>query len=80
MDSPVKPFGTLDYLDQFGIEFQGLVPTPEGPALAFRCETCGHTWSLMRSNPEFQKEATECPKAQTSKKHTGKAPPRKQSS
>jgi hypothetical protein len=72
MDSPVRQSGTLDNLDQFGIAFEGLVPTPEGWALGFRCVMCGHVWALMRSSAEFQKEATECPKAQTSKKHTGK--------
>ena len=69
MDNPVKQSGTLDSLDRFGITFEGLIPTEEGWALGFRCETCGALWTSTRSSSDFQKEATECPKAQTSKKH-----------
>ncbi len=72
MDNPVKQSGTLDALDRFGIEFEGLIPIQEAWALGFRCTTCGHRWSSMRANPDFQKEATECPKALTSKKHLAK--------
>lgn len=66
MDSPVKQSGTLDALDRFGIAFEGLVPTMDGWAIGFRCVTCGHVWSAMRSDADFLKEATECPRA---KKH-----------
>ena len=69
MDNPVKQSGTLDALDRFGISFEGLVPSEDGWALGFRCETCGAVWSAMRTSADFQKEATECPKALTSKKH-----------
>lgn len=72
MDSPVKQTGSLDAIDQFGISFEGLVPTEMGWALGFRCETCGEIWATMRSSADFQKEATVCPKATTSKKHLGK--------
>lgn len=77
MDNPVRQSGTLDGLDQFAITFEGLIPSPDGWALGFRCETCGHEWSTMRSSPDFQKEATECPKALTSKKHARKGPDKK---
>jgi hypothetical protein len=69
MDSPVKQSGTLDALDRFGITFEGLIPMQDGWELGFRCETCGALWTSKRSSPDFQKEATECPKALTSKKH-----------
>ena len=72
MDNPVKQSGTLDSLDQFGITFEGLIPGQEGWELGFRCETCGALWTAKRSSPDFQKEATECPKAATSKRHQGK--------
>jgi hypothetical protein len=72
MDSPVKQTGSLDAIDQFGIVFEGLVPTEMGWALGFRCETCGALWTAQRSSADFQKEATECPKASTSKKHQAK--------
>jgi hypothetical protein len=72
MDNPVKQSGTLDCLDRFGITFEGLIPTQEGWALGFRCETCGALWVAARSSSDFQKEATECPKAATSKKHQAK--------
>jgi hypothetical protein len=72
MDNPVKQTGTLDSLDQFGITFEGLIPTEAGWALGFRCGTCGALWTAARSSETFQKEATECPKAQTSKKHLAK--------
>jgi hypothetical protein len=77
MDNPVRQSGTLDALDRFGIVFEGLVPTPGGWTLGFRCVTCGHVWTAMRSSAEFRKEATECPKAQTSKKHIGKGSDKK---
>lgn len=77
MDSPVKAVGTLDYLDQFGIVFEGLIPTPEGPALGLRCTICGHAWVVFRASSEFPKNATECPKSHTSKKHTSKSPGKK---
>ena len=77
MDNPVKQSGTLDCLDRFGITFEGLIPTQEGWSLGFRCGTCGHLWTAMRSSAEFQKEATECPKALTSKKHLPKGPNKK---
>jgi hypothetical protein len=72
MDNPVKQTGTLDSLDQFGITFEGLIPTEAGWAIGFRCGTCGALWTAMRSSETFQKEATECPRAQTSKKHLAK--------
>jgi hypothetical protein len=77
MDNPVKQSGTLDALDQFGITFEGLVPSEAGWALGFRCQTCGEIWIAMRSGPDFQKEATTCPKALTAKKHLGKGPSKK---
>jgi len=72
MDNPVKQSGTLDSLDRFGVTFEGLIPSQEGWVLGFRCETCGALWTAARSSPDFQKEATECPKASTSKKHQAK--------
>ena len=72
MDNPVKQTGTLDGLDQFGIAFEGLIPTMDGWAIGFRCVTCEHVWAVMRSDADFQKEATQCPRIATSKKHTGK--------
>ena len=78
MDKPVKQSGTLDYLDEFGIEFEGLAPSEEGWLICLRCSVCGHPWSSVRTSPEFEKEATECPKAHTSKKHTGKGPKKKE--
>ena len=77
MDNPVKQSGTLDNLNQFGIAFEGLVHTMDGWAIGFRCGICGHVWSAMRTSADFQKEATGCPKAHTSKKHTGKGPDKK---
>lgn len=77
MDNPVKQSGTLDSLDRFGIAFEGLIPTMDGWSIGFRCETCGHRWTAMRSSADFQKEATACPKAQTSKKHLAKGPDNK---
>ena len=79
MDNPVKQSGTLDSLDQFGIAFEGLIPTMEGWAIGFRCLTCGHVWTAMRSDADFQKAATHCPRVATSKKHTGGAKPGKKS-
>ena len=73
MDNPVKQSGTLDSLDQFGIAFEGLIPTMDGWAIGFRCLTCEHVWTAMRSGADFQKEATLCPRATTHKKHTGKS-------
>ena len=72
MDSPVKQTGTLDALDQFDVTFEGVIPTQEGWALGFRCAICGALWTAVRSSADFQKEATTCPKAQTSKKHLAK--------
>lgn len=72
MDNPVKQSGTLDGLDRFGITFEGLIPMQDGWALGFRCGTCGALWTASRSSQDFQKEATECPKAATSKKHQPK--------
>jgi hypothetical protein len=72
MDNPVKQSGSLDGLDRFGISFEGLIPTQDGWALGFRCETCGALWASQRSSAGFQREATECPKAATSKKHQPK--------
>ena len=72
MDNPVKQSGTLDGLDQFGIAFEGLIPTMDGWAIGFRCLTCEHVWTAMRSEADFQKAATQCPRAATSKKHLGK--------
>ncbi len=69
MDNPVKQSGTLDGLDHFGITFEGLIPSQDGWEIGFRCATCGALWTAKRSSPDFQKEATECPKALTSKKH-----------
>jgi DNA-binding transcriptional LysR family regulator len=57
---------------QFGIEFEGVVPTEEGWAIALHCIVCKHRWTTMRTRLEFEREATECPKAQTSKKHQPK--------
>ena len=72
MENPVKQSGTLDALDQFGIAFEGLIPTMDGWAIGFRCLTCDHVWTAMRSDADFQKEATQCPRVATSKKHAAK--------
>ena len=72
MDNPVKQTGTLDSLDQFGIAFEGLIPTMEGWAIGFRCLTCDHVWTAVRGDAGFQKEATQCPRLTTSKKHAAK--------
>ncbi|MBI3855861.1 MAG: hypothetical protein HY293_09250 [Planctomycetes bacterium] len=77
MDSPVKQSGSLDALDQFGISFEGLMPTMDGWAIGLRCQTCGYGWNVVRSSTDFQKEATGCPKAATSKKHAAKGPTKK---
>ena len=69
---PVKQTGTLDALDRFGIEFEGLVPSENGWAVGLRCVVCNHRWTTMRTRVEFEHEATECPKAATSKKHQAK--------
>lgn len=75
---PVKQTGTLDALDQFGVEFEGLVPSDDGWALALHCIVCNHRWTAMRTRVEFEHEATQCPKSQTSKKHhAGKGPEKK---
>ena len=66
---PVKQTGTLDALNQFDIEFEGLVPSEDGWAIGLRCIVCNHRWITMRTKLEFEREATECPKAQTSKRH-----------
>ena len=71
MDRPVKQTGTLDALNQFGIEFEGLVPSEHGWAIGLHCVICHHRWTTMRTNLAFEREATECPKSQTSKKHIG---------
>jgi hypothetical protein len=72
MDNPVKQSGTLDSLDRFGIAFEGLIPTMDGWAIGLRCLTCDHVWTAQRGDADFQKEATTCPRAGTSKKHTAK--------
>ena len=76
---PVKQTGTLDALDQFGIEFEGLVPSEDGWAIALHCIVCNHRWVTMRTKLEFEREATECPKSQTSKKHQAAKGPDKKS-
>ena len=72
MDNPVKQSGTLDDLNQFGIAFEGLIPTMDGWAIGVRCLTCDHVWTAMRSDADFQKSATQCPRVSTSKKHAPK--------
>jgi len=72
MENPVKQSGTLDALDVFGIAFEGLIPTMDGWAIGFRCLTCDHVWTAIRSDAGFRKEATTCPRVSTSKKHAGK--------
>jgi hypothetical protein len=69
---PVKQTGTLDALNQFGIEFEGLVPLEDGWAIGLHCLVCKHHWITMRARVEFEHEATQCPKSQTSKKHQHK--------
>ncbi len=78
MDKPVSQTGTLDYLNEFGVEFMGIAPVEHGFTILLRCVVCGHTWDAQRSSPDFEKEATECPKAATSKKHAPKAPKKKE--
>ena len=72
MENPVKQSGTLDALDQFGIAFEGLIPTMDGWAIGLRCLTCDHVWTAQRSGADFRKEATHCPRTATSKKHAAK--------
>ena len=72
MDNPVRQSGTLDSLDQFGIAFEGLIPTMDGWAVGLRCLTCEHVWTAQRSSADFQKEATQCPRLATSKKHAAR--------
>ncbi|MBV8880178.1 MAG: hypothetical protein JO332_09460 [Planctomycetaceae bacterium] len=71
MDRPVKQTGTLDALDRFGVEFEGLVPGDQGWMIGLRCFVCNHRWTTSRTRMDFEREATECPKSQTSKKHIG---------
>ena len=66
---PVKQTGTLDALNQFGIEFEGLLPSDDGWAIGLHCLICKHRWTTMRTRVEFEHEATQCPKSQTSKRH-----------
>lgn len=73
MEKPAKLKGTLDDLDQFGVEFIAVAPLEDGnAAIGLRCSTCGYQWLAVRASESFDKDVSECPKAGTSKKHLKK--------